>query len=63
MSERKDKLRKELLSNKKPEFEDLEKSLPIYIVKKKKKKREFVSGENTESMNRQWCDSWIQSTI
>ena len=33
MSERKDKLRKELLIKKKPEFEDLEKSLSIYIAK------------------------------
>lgn len=22
-----------------------------------------MSGENTESMDRQWCDSWIQLTI
>ena len=44
MSERKDKLRKELLSKKKPEFEDLEKSLSIYIAKNEEACSEDIKG-------------------
>lgn len=43
-------MKKELLSKKEPEHEDLEEFLPIHIAKKKRERETACSEENTKVM-------------
>jgi len=56
MRKGRDESKRELFSQKEPELKDLEYSQPLHIAKKKKKKGETYSAENTKCVAKQSFD-------